>query len=95
MDLARAVHDAGWHFMWVDSDCSSTAWGRNDESAIARAVARALSRTACNLNAAELGGIRVSRRLGFRFATVTLHRRHIQQSALLGSVNGLPVRQLL
>lgn len=95
MGLARAVQDAGWHFMWIDSDYSSTAWGLSDEAAITRAVARALRRTAYSFNAAELGGIRVSRRLGFRFATVTLHRRLIQQSALLGSVDGVAVRQLI
>ena len=95
MELARAVRDTGWHFMWIDSDCSSTAWGLNDEAAIARAVARALTQTSAGLNTLELGGIRVSRRLGFSFATVTVHCRHIQQSASLALVNGLPVRQLM
>ena len=95
MDLARAVNDAGWHFMWIDADCSRSAWGLNDEAAVTRAIARALRHMRRRFNAAELGVIRVKRHLGFRIAKVTVHSRLIQQSALLGLLDGVIVRQLL
>jgi len=95
IELARAVKDAGWHFMWIDSDCSRSAWGLNDEAAVTRAIARALRHMRHSFNAAELGVIRITRHLGFRIAKVTVHSRHIQQSALLGLLDGSTVRQLL
>ncbi len=95
IELARAVRDAGWHFMWIDSDCSSTAWALSDETAVMRAITQALTQKQQSFNVAELGALRISRRLGFRVATVTVHYRQIQQSASLGSADGLPVRQLL
>lgn len=95
IELARAVNDAGWHFMWIDSDFSSTAWALNDETAVMRALTNALAQKRQSFNVAEIGAIRISRRLGFRMATVTVHYRHIQESASLGDAHGLPVRQLL
>jgi hypothetical protein len=95
IELARAVCDAGWHFLWIDSDCSRTGWGLNDEAAVTRAIARALRGTRKGFNVAEVGVIQVSRRLGLRIAKVTVHCRHIQQNAMLGSPDGLPIRQLL
>ncbi len=95
IELARAVHDAGWHFMWIDSDASSTGWALNDDTAVLRAITNALTQRRRSFNVAELGAIRISRRLGFRVATVTVQYRHIQQSASLGDADGVPVRQLL
>lgn len=95
IELARAVHDAGWHFMWIDSDCSSTAWALNDETAVLRAITNALTQKRQSFNVAEIGAIRISRRVGFRIATVMVHYRHIQESPALGDADGLPVRQLL
>lgn len=95
IELAHAVREAGWHFMWIDSDCSRTGWGLNDEAAITRAITRALTRMRRGFNGAEVGVIRVSRHMGLCIAKVTVHSRHIQQSASLDSPDGLPIRQLI
>lgn len=92
--LDVAVRDAGWHFMWIESACSRLGWGRTDEAASRRAIARALSQLQKRFNTAELGRVRVSRYPGFRIAKATLRMRHIQQDASLGLVDELTIRML-
>ena len=93
--LDLAVRDAGWHFMWIESACSRVGWGLSDEAAITRAITHALMQTRDKFNAVELSFVRVSRYLGLRIAKVTMYTRHIQQSASLGMLDGLPIQQLV
>jgi hypothetical protein len=86
--LDLAVRDAGWHFMWIEAACTCVGYGRTDEAAITRAGTRE------RFNAAELSVVRVSRYFGLHIAKATLHTRHIQQSAALGLLDGVPIRQL-
>ena len=92
--LDRAVRNAGWHFLWIDSACSRRGYGRTDESATYRAIARALSHTEARFNAAELGSVRVSRYLGLRIAKATLHTRHIQQNGSVSRIDESTIGQL-
>jgi len=92
--LDLAVRDTGWHFMWIESAFTRTGMGLTDEAAVTRAITRTLTKTPTRFNAAELGIVRVSRYFGLRIAKATVHTRHIQQSALLDLLEGLPVRQL-
>lgn len=92
--LDRAVRNAGWHFLWIDSACSRRGYGRTDEAAAYHAIARALSHTEARFNAAELGSVRVSRYLGLRIAKATLHTRHIQQNDWLSRIDESTIRQL-
>lgn len=92
--LDFAVRSAGWHFMWIEHACSRHAYGGTDESAIARAIARALTEAPARFNAAELGSVRVSKYFGVRVAKATLHARHIQQNASLGVIDDLTILEL-
>jgi len=92
--LDVAVRDAGWHFMWIECACSRVGWGWSDDAAITRGITQALMQTRDRFNAAELSVVRVSRYFGLRIAKVTVHTRHIQQGASLGSLDGLPIPQL-
>lgn len=92
--LDRAVRNAGWHFLWIDSACSRRGYGRTDESATYRAIARALSHTEARFNAAELGSVRVSRYLGLHIAKATLHTRHLQQNESLNRIDKKTIRRL-
>jgi hypothetical protein len=93
--LDLAVRDLGWHFMWIESACSRVGWGLSNEAAITRAIEHALMQTPDNCNAAELSFVRVSHYFGFHIANVTMYTRHIQQSASLGMLDGLPIPQLV
>lgn len=89
-----AVRNAGWHFKWIDSACCRLGYGRTDEAASHRAIARALSQTQARFNAAELGAVRISRWCGVRVAKATLHTRHIQRNSSLGLIDQLTIRLL-
>ncbi|MGA8163212.1 MAG: hypothetical protein WA399_12050 [Acidobacteriaceae bacterium] len=89
-----AVREAGWHFMWIASACSRLGCGRTDEVAARRAITRALAQMKSRFNAAELGGLRFTRCLGFRVAKATLRARHIQQRSSLSLLDELTIQQL-
>lgn len=82
-DLDARIRSAGWYFVWTEDSHSSQGLGRTPESAIHRALARALKEVKGRFNAAELGSIRITRNPGFRIARVTLHARQIQRQTSL------------
>jgi len=91
--LAEIVRNAGWHFMWLKDTCSSSGVGRTAASATDKAIGSALAQIKGRLNVAELDSIRVSRYPGFQIARTTLHPRHIQKQASLGSIDEMTIRQ--
>lgn len=88
------VRNAGWHFMFLQTAHSRVGIGRTAESATSKAIALALKQTEKRFNAAELSAIKVTRYPGFHIAKATLHIRQIQQSASLGLVDEMVLRQL-
>lgn len=84
--LDFGIRGAGWHFMWIAGSHSSRCIGRTPESATHRALVRALADVRERFNAAELGSIKITSWLGFYWANVTLHARHIQRQASLDRV---------
>ncbi|MFZ0337939.1 MAG: hypothetical protein WAL45_07900 [Terracidiphilus sp.] len=82
-ELDTAVRGAGWHFMWVADSYSSQALGRTAETAIHRALVRALPGVNKRFNAAELDSVRITNFPGFRMARVTVQARQIQSQASL------------
>jgi hypothetical protein len=92
--LDAQVRSMGWHFMFLQTAHSRVSIGRTAESAIRKAMALALKQNEGRFNAAELGLIKVTRYPGFYVARATLHTRQIQQSASLGLVDEMVLRQL-
>ena len=82
-ELDAAIRGVGWHFMWMVDSHASLALGRTAESAIHRALARALPGVKRRFNAAELDSIHVTNLPGFRIARVTVQARQIQSQASL------------
>ena len=82
-ELDAAIRTVGWHFMWIVDSQASQALGKTAESAIHRALARALSIVKEQFNAAELDSIHVTNFPGFRLARVSVEARQIQSQALL------------
>ena len=72
--------------MWVQGSCSRRGYGRTEESAIHRALARSLSGIARRFNAAEFDSLRILRFPGFFVANVTMEARQIQQNTSLDAV---------
>jgi hypothetical protein len=82
-DLDFGIRGAGWHFMWIAGSHLSRGLGRTADAAIHRALVRGLTVVKERFNAAELGSIQTRSFLGFHWAKVTLHTRHIQKQASL------------
>jgi len=86
--IDEKVRAAGWHFMWLADTSSCSGVSSTATSATDKAIRGALKRIQRRFNAAELESIKLSKYLGFQVARVTLHARHIQQSAILDLIDG-------
>ena len=74
--------------MWLADTSSCSGVSLTATSATDKPIRGALKRIQKRFNAAELESIKLSKYLGFQVARVTLHARHIQQSAILGLIDG-------
>ena len=92
--LDARIRNAGWHFMFLQTAHSRHGIGRTAESATSKAMALALEQTDGRFNAAELGLVETTRYPGFHVARATLQTRQIQQSASLGLVDEMVLREL-
>lgn len=77
--LDTMIRRMGWHFQWVLRPCSRRGFGLTEESAVQRALARALKGVAGRFNAAELIAVQTTKYLGLHIASVALQPRLIQQ----------------
>ena len=85
-DFDLMIRKAGWHFMWVQGSCSRRGYGRTEESAIHRALARSLRGITRRFNAAEFDSLRITRFPWFYVANVTMEARQVQQNTSLDIV---------
>jgi hypothetical protein len=94
-ELDASIRNRGWHFMWITDSHSSRGLGRTPETAIHRALVRALREIEGHFNGAELDSIQITNCLGFQIAKVTLHTRHIQKQTSLDSAEERRLQQVL
>ena len=94
-ELDPGIRNAGWHFMWLTDSHSSRGVGGTPESAVHRALVRALRQVKRRFNAAELGSLQVTNYLGLRIAKVTLDARHIQKHTSLDSAEESRLQEVL
>ena len=80
------VRKTGWHFMWLQGRCSRLGLGFTRETAIRRALMRALNGVSKRFNAAELDCIEITQYPGFQIANVTVQTIHIQEKASLENI---------
>ncbi|MGA7343122.1 MAG: hypothetical protein WBE72_14085 [Terracidiphilus sp.] len=94
-ELDTSIRGAGWHFMWITDSHSFRGVGRTAETAIHRALVRALKEVKGRFNAAELSSFQISNCLGLQIARVTLDTRHIQKQASLDSAAESRLQEVL
>jgi hypothetical protein len=92
--MDAGVRKSGWHFIWIEGSHSGFGLGRTPESAIHRALVRALSKVKESYNAAELGSLRITNCLVFQIARVTIHARQIQEGASLDLPVAIRLQQM-
>lgn len=94
-ELDAKVRGVGWHFMWIVGSHSSRGLGSTPETAIHRALVRALKEVKGRFNAAELGSFKITNCLGLQIAKVTLHARHMQKQTALDSAEESRLQEVL
>ena len=77
-DFYTAMRQWNWHYVWMLGSCSRRGLGRTPETAIQRALERALNGIARRYNSAELVAVRASKYSGFHIAKVTVEPRKVQ-----------------
>jgi hypothetical protein len=82
------IRQAGWHFMWLQEACSRRGVGFTEETAIRRALSRALRGVSKRFNAAELDSLQIVQYPGFHLAQVTVQTLQIQRHASLNVAAG-------
>jgi hypothetical protein len=85
--LGRKVDEAGWNFFCMAGEIKRTVFGFGRKDNVRRTVKRILMNlTLDNFNSLEIMHVEKKRFLGFRYATVSAHSRHIQEDVFfLGS----------
>ena len=77
------IRRAKWHFMWVHGSYSQRGFGTTEETAIRRALERALESVSTRFNVAEFDSLQISRFPGFYIANVRMNARQILQNTRL------------
>ena len=94
-ELDASIRNRGWHFMWMTDSYSARGLGRTPETAIQRALVRALREVDWRFNGAELDSFQITNCLGFQIAKVTFHARHIQKQNSLDSAEERRLQEVL
>lgn len=84
--LDRAIHAAGWNFLFMAVEVKTMFLGVLAPEKIQRALKRILAKVKPqHFNSLEVTGIVARRFLGVPYVTVSAHSRHMQQSCNLDS----------
>jgi hypothetical protein len=91
--LGKEIEKAGWTFFYMAGEIRTSAFGFNDQSRAARAIAhliKAVKLESCNCF--EITQLRQGSFLGLRYTSLVAHARHIQGSCSFHDLSNLPAR---
>jgi hypothetical protein len=82
--LDRQINSAGWHFFFLAGEYKVTAFGRDGQNTIRKAITQiqALVKSE-KVNSFEITSVAPKTFLGIPYTTLSFHMRNIQESALL------------
>jgi len=82
--LGRKIHEAGWNFFCLADEIKRTVFGFGGKDNVRRTVKQILMNLRLeNFNSLEIMHVEKKRFLGFPYATVWAHSRHIQENVHL------------
>src|ERR1700683_6611 len=91
--LGRKVDEAGWNFFCLAGEIKRTVFGFGRKDNVRRTVKRILMNLRLeDFNSLEIMHVEKKRFLGFRYATVSAHSRHIQEDVFLFGAKNVAVR---
>ena len=86
--LDRKTHDAGWTFFYLAGESRTTAFGREGQETVRRAIKKILAGLKSEKsNSIEITGVAFKAFLGLPYARVSFHLRNLQKGMFL-SENG-------
>lgn len=91
--LDRKIHEAGWNFFCLAGEIKRTVIGFGVRDNVRRTVKRLLMNLRLeNFNSLEIMHVEKKRFLGFPYATVCAHSRHIQEDVFLLFAKDVAIR---
>jgi len=82
--LGQKIHEAGWSFFYQAGEIKATIFGFDGQKTVRRAVKRILANLRPDkFNGLEITQVEAKRFLGFPYASVCAHSRHIQENVFL------------
>jgi hypothetical protein len=82
--LGQKIHEAGWNFFCLADEIKRTVFGFHGKDNVRRAVKRILTNLRLDkFNSLEIMYVEKKRFLGFPYAAVFAHSRHIQKDTFL------------
>lgn len=90
--MDRKSHDAGWTFFFLAGESRTTAFGREGQETVGRAIKKILAGLKSEKsNSLEITGVVCKAFLGMPYTTVSFHLRNLQRGMLLsGSQDSQP-----
>ena len=89
--LDRKAHDAGWTFSYLAGECRATVFGREKQETVRRAIKRILAGLKPErFNSLEVTRVVFKHFLGVPYATVSFHKRNMQEGMFLLGGNDFP-----
>jgi hypothetical protein len=82
--LDRKTHDAGWTFFYLAGEYNATVFGREGQVTVRKAIKRILAgQQSEKFNSLEVTRVVFKQFLGVPYATVSFHKRNIQEGMFL------------
>jgi hypothetical protein len=82
--IGRKAHDKGWAFFYMAGEGNATVFGSEGQKTVYKAVKRILAdQKSGNFNSLEVTRIDFKHIFGLPFATVSFHKRNIQEGMFL------------
>jgi hypothetical protein len=90
--LDRKTHDAGWTFFYMAGENRATVFGREGQETVRRAIKRILAGLKSErFNSLEVTRVVFKHFLGVPYATVSFHKRNIQEGMFLLGGDDSPI----
>jgi hypothetical protein len=92
--LDRQVNDKGWRFFYFAGEIGTTVFGSEGQKTVCKALKRILADQKMeNFNSLEVTRVVFKHFLGLPYATISFHKRNIQEGMFLRGSTGSPERK--
>ncbi len=92
--LDRQANDKGWRFFYFAGEIGATVFGSEGQKTVRKALERILADQKIeNFNSLEVTNVVFKHFLGLPYATISIHKRNIQEGMFLRGTKDSPERK--